>query len=73
MRFYFSFIFGIAGTIARIGEEQYYARNIEENFEQFISRRFEGIALQYFHRMSVQGRIPDIEDFGSYWYDAPGV
>lgn len=71
MRFYFSFIFGTAGTITRIGEEQYYARNIEETLEQFISRRFEGIVLQYFHRMAVQGKIPDIEDFGSYWYDDP--
>ena len=71
MRFYFSFIFGTAGTIVRIGEEQYYARNIEKTLEQFISRRFEGIALQYFHRMSVQGKFSDIEDFGSYWYDDP--
>jgi len=71
MRFYFSFIFGAAGAITRIGEEQYYARNIEENLEQFISRRFEGITLQYFHRMAVRGKYPDIEDFGSYWYDDP--
>ena len=71
MRFYFSFIFGTAGTITRIGEEQYYSRNIEERLEQFISRRFEGIVLQYFHRMAVQGKYPDIEDFGSYWYDDP--
>ena len=71
MRFYFSFIFGTAGTITRIGEEQYYARNIEETLEQFTSRRFEGIVLQYFHRMAVQGKYPDIEDFGSYWYDDP--
>ena len=71
MRFYFSFIFGNAGAIARIGEEQYYGRNIGETLEQFVSRRFEGIALQYFHRMAVQGKIPDIEDFGSYWYDDP--
>ena len=71
MRFYFSFIFGTAGTIARIGEEQYYTRNIEETLEQFISRRFEGITLQYFHRMAVREKYPDIEDFGSYWYDDP--
>ncbi len=71
MRFYFSFIFGKAGTIARIGEEQYYARKIEEALDQFISRRFEGITLQYFHRMAVRGKYPDIEDFGSYWYDDP--
>ncbi len=71
MRFYFSYIFGTAGIITRIGEEQYYARNIEETLEQFISRRFEGIVLQYFHRKAVQGKCPDIEDFGSYWFDDP--
>ena len=64
-------IFGNAGTISRIGENQYYSRNIENVLDQFISRRFEGITLQYFHRMAVQGRYPDIEDFGSYWYDDP--
>lgn len=69
MRFYFTFIFGKAGTIARIGEEQYFGRNIAASLEQFISRRFEGIALQYFHRAALLGKYPDIDDFGSYWYD----
>ncbi|MBR4158022.1 MAG: AAA family ATPase [Oscillospiraceae bacterium] len=71
MRFYFSFVFGTTGTIARIGEEQYYSRYIGEKLEQFISRRFEAITLQYFHRLAVQGKYPDIEDFGAYWYDDP--
>lgn len=71
MRFYFTFIFGKAGTIMRIGPEQYSRRNIDEKIDQFISRRLEGVALQYFHRMSVSGRYPDLEDFGSYWYDDP--
>lgn len=71
MRFYFSFIFGTAGTIVRIGEKQFYDRNIDKILEQFISRRFEGLTLQYFHRMSVMGKYADIEDFGSYWYDDP--
>ncbi len=71
MRFYFSFIFGSSGTITRIGEEQYYTRHIDKTLEQHISRRFEGITLQYFHRMAVQGKYSDIEDFGSYWYDDP--
>ena len=71
IRFYFSFVFGRAGTVARIGEEQYFARNVEQALEQFISRRLEGIALQFFHRMAAHGRYADIEDFGSYWYDDP--
>ncbi|MBP3272146.1 MAG: hypothetical protein J6M17_07960, partial [Ruminococcus sp.] len=71
MRFYFTFIFGKAGTIARIGEEQFYNRNIDAVLEQFVSRRLEGIALQYFHRAAMRGLYPDIDDFGSYWYDDP--
>ena len=71
MRFYFTFIFGKAGTIARIGEEQFFNRNIDAVLEQFVSRRLEGIALQYFHRAAMRGLYPDIDDFGSYWYDDP--
>ena len=71
MRFYFSFVFGRLGAISRIGEEQYYAAWIGRTVEQFISRRFEGIALEYIHRLSVQVKYPDIEDFGPYWYDVP--
>ncbi len=73
MRFYFTFIFGKAGTIARIGEEQFYSRNISSVLEQFVSRRLEGITLQYFHRAAILGIYPDIDDFGSYWYDDPST
>ena len=72
MRFYFSFIFGSAGTISRIGGEQFFLMNIEgERLRQFISRRLEGIVLQFFHRMAGHGDYQDIMDFGSYWYDDP--
>ncbi len=71
MRFYFTFIFGKAGTISRIGVEQYYRRNFGENLREFISRRFEGVALEYIHRQAINGVIDDIEDYGSYWYDDP--
>ena len=27
--------------------------------------------IQYFHSPALNGSIPDIEDFGSYWYDDP--
>jgi len=73
LRFYFAFIFGRAGTISRIGFEQYYKQNIDGPVTQYISRRFEGIVLQYFHRISVSGKYPDIDDFGCYWYDDPAT
>ena len=71
MRFYFSFIFGFAGMISRIGETQFFNTKVKDIIEQFICRRFEGIALQYFHRRTVSGSYPDVEDFGSYWFDDP--
>ena len=69
MRFYFSYIFGRVGTISRIGEEQFYDVNIDKNLKHFISRRFEGLSLEYFHRLALKGQYKDIEDYGSYWYD----
>lgn len=71
MRFYFSFIFSNVGTISRIGEKQFYDININNVLDQFISRRLEQIALQYFHRMSLIGKYKNIVDFGTYWYDNP--
>ena len=36
-----------------------------------VTSTFEGNLELIFHRMAVQGKYPDIEDFGSYWYDDP--
>lgn len=73
MRFYFAFIFTKTGIISRIGEHQFYNNQIEKTIEQFISRRLENISLQFFHRLAISGKYPDIEDFGSYWYDDPAT
>lgn len=73
MRFYFSFIYGNAGMLACVGAAQFYRATVEERLLQFVSRRLEGVALQYFHRMAEQGSCPDMEDFGSYWYDDPAT
>ena len=29
------------------------------------------MTLQYFHRMAIAGMYPDIEDYGTYWFDDP--
>ena len=72
MRFYFCFVFGFTGNIARIGAGQFYRMNIEgEKLRQFISRRLEGLALQYFGRVSGTGEYSELVDYGSYWYDDP--
>lgn len=71
MRFYFAYIFNHAGQIARIGAEAYYDLYIEPTLEQFISRRFEALARQYFARQIRFGGRRDILDYGTLWYDDP--
>lgn len=71
MRFYFTFIFGNEALISRLGEEAYFDNYISTAIEEFISRRFEDICDQYFARKIRAGKITDVLDHGSYWYDDP--
>ncbi len=71
MRFYFTYIFGNAGIIGRIGEEAFYDQWIAPSIYEFVSRRFEDIVNQYFQREVRSGRLQGVYDIGSFWYDDP--
>ncbi len=71
MRFYFTFIFGSSGMISRLGADAYYSQYIEGRLGEFISRRFEDIAKEYFSREVRSGERTDVLDIGTYWYDDP--
>ncbi len=70
-RFYFTYIFNRESQIYRLGEESFYESNIEPSLNQFVSRRFEQIVMQYFRRKSILRQLTDIRDYGTYWYDNP--
>ncbi len=69
MRFYFTYIFGNAGIIERIGEETFFKQFISASIQEFVSRRFEDIGNQYFQRKAKEGKILNVVDIGSFWYD----
>ncbi len=71
MRLYFAFLFGNAAPLANLGERAFYESEIAPSLRQFVDRRFESIALQYFKRLARAGRLKGARDFGSYWYDDP--
>lgn len=71
MRFYFTYIFGNAAVISNLGEEAYFDAYIAPSIQEFISRRFENIAIQYFRRKARSGEMTGVLDFGSLWYDDP--
>jgi AAA+ ATPase superfamily predicted ATPase len=71
MRFYFTYIFGNEAMIYRLGEKTFYDTKIAPSLNEFISRRFENMVLQYFRRLAVNGGLKDVTNYGTYWYDDP--
>ena len=71
IRFYFTYLFNRQGTLARLGEDAFYDAYIAPSLNQFVSRRFEDIARQYFGRIIRSGARRDILDYGTLWYDDP--
>lgn len=69
MRFYFTYIFGNTSLISKLGEKAFFSQFIEPSLIEFISRRFEDIACQYFSLKVRSGAIRDVLDIGAYWYD----
>ncbi len=71
MRFYFTYIFGNEGVIERLGPDAFYDLYVSPSLSEFISRRFEEIVNQYFERRIKQGKMKNVFDIGSFWYDDP--
>ena len=71
MRLYFAYIFGNAALMANLGERAFFENEVAPSLTQFVSRRFEDVALQHFRRLARAGALRGVRDFGSYWYDDP--
>ena len=73
MRFYFTYIFGNTAILANLGERAFFETEVAPTLGQFVSRRLEDMAIQYFRRLSRAGALCGVRDFGSYWYDDPAA
>lgn len=69
MRFYFSYIFANESLLLKFGTDVFFEKFILPSLDTFISYRFEGIVNQYFMIQAQNGKLQDVEDFGTYWYD----
>lgn len=69
MRFYFTYVFSYDSLIYKFGPEKYYENYISGSLNTFISLRFEKISHQYFVRLAHAGKLGDVQDFGTFWYD----
>jgi AAA+ ATPase superfamily predicted ATPase len=73
MRLYFAYVFGNAAQQASLGERAFFDSEVASSIAQFVDRRFEDIAQQYFMRQARAGHLPGVHDLGSFWYDDPAT
>ena len=69
MRFYFAYIFNNMSKIENVGEDVFYENIVKKSIDSYINKRFEKIVQQYFKRQVKSGKIGNVLNIGSYWYD----
>lgn len=69
MRSYFTYVHPNRSQLELLGEKSVFSSKVHPSLDTFISYRFEEIARSYFSRLARTGRLSDIIDIGTYWYD----
>ena len=69
LRFYYSYVYGLNNQLSLLGKDVFYERYIKRSINTFISHRFESIAKDFISIMVKQGKIEDVFNIGSYYYD----
>ena len=69
LRFYFTYLYGRQNILSLIGSEAFYDKYIKQSLTTFISLRFKEIAKTYFSLLIKQGKLDDVYNIGTYYYD----
>ena len=71
LRFYFSYVFKNKANLEVLGADRFYDEFIEPTLSQYISRRFEEICRHYFMILIKDGKLKNVKNIGTYYYDDP--
>ena len=69
LRFYYSYIYKNKSSLIMIGANQFYKEYIEPTLITFISHRFEELIKDYYSLLVKLGRLVNVLDIGTYYYD----
>ncbi len=69
LRFYYAFIYKNKSALQMLGAEAFYDEYIKEGIMTFISHRFEEMVRTYFSLCVKKGKLRDISNIGTYYYD----
>lgn len=70
-RFFYTFVYKNGSALQMLGAEAFYEQYIDKELTQFISRRFEDICRDYFGLLVRAGKLKDVRNIGTYYYDDP--
>ena len=71
LRFYFAFIYGKNNILSLLGPNAFFDRYIKDRLISFISLRFEDISKTFISLLVQQGKIKEIYNIGTYYYNNP--
>ncbi|MDO5435616.1 MAG: ATP-binding protein [Clostridia bacterium] len=71
LRFFFTFVYRSGSALQMLGADAFYEQYVEPELTQFVSRRFEGICRDCFSLMVRSGKMKNVRNIGSYYYDDP--
>ena len=69
LRFYFTFVYGKSNTLSLIGSDAFFHNYIKEKLTAFIALRFEDISKSFISILTQKGKLKDIYNIGTYYYD----
>ena len=71
LRFFFTFVYKNGSALQMLGAEAFYEQYVEPELTQFVSRRFESICRDYISLLVRSGKMKNVRNIGSYYYDDP--
>ncbi len=69
LRFFYTYVYGNNSLLVTLGENNFFDAYIKDSLTTFISHRFEDIVRSYFSLLSINNKLKDIRNIGTYYYD----
>lgn len=71
LRFYYTYIYGMNNVLLSLGADLFFERFIKDSLTTYISYRFEDICRTFVSLMTKKGKISEVYNIGTYYYDDP--
>lgn len=71
LRFFYTYVYRKNSLIVSLGVENFYDAYIKDSLTTYISYRFEEIVRNYYSLLSINSKIKNVRNIGTYYYNDP--